>query len=189
MAIGAPRASSWLGVLRAAARAGIEPAIDRLTAGCLATWLPCNANADRDRHDGRGRRTPAGEEAPRGRAARWFPGPVEISKNSDEGRRGSGSRNRTCIRGFKARRPAVGRSRRDRFFRGGFPGNRTLPCRLRAGCPALEPGTRAEVGPEGFAPPSHRLRVECLAVGPRTLRGHRLRETLSFMARSSFGAG
>jgi hypothetical protein len=84
MATGAPRPRSWLGVLRAAARAGIEPAIDRLTAGCLATWLPCNANADRDRHDGRGRRTPAGEEAPRRRSARWVPGPVEISKNSDE---------------------------------------------------------------------------------------------------------
>ena len=59
------------------------------------------------------------------------------------------------VHGFRARCPAVRRPRKG--LEGGLPGNRTLPCRLRAGCSALEPGTlifkRISGGPGGIRTP------------------------------------
>ena len=169
MADGAPRTSSWLDLLRAAARAGFEPAHVRLTAGCLRHLATVQSYRRSRPPDSRAAviDAPAGEKAPRAFTRSGFLS-CRVFKEQRRAwrRRGSGSRIRTCVGGFRARCPAAGRSRKI----GGFPGNRTLPCRLRAGCSALELETpaRASVGPEGFAPPSHRLKVECLAVGPRT---------------------
>lgn len=98
----------WLGLLRAAARTGFEPANVRLTAGCL-----------------------------------WPLGYRAIVSPITTARWASGRDRRTCRRESTACRPRGG-FRSCRVFKepsrrmGGFPGNRTLPCRLRAGCSALE---------------------------------------------------
>lgn len=75
------------------------------------------------------------------RAERMPSSPVELSKSPLIGGRASGfgGRIRTCVIGFSARYPSA---RRPRSGVGGSSRNRTLPCRLRAGCSALELKTR-----------------------------------------------
>jgi hypothetical protein len=54
---------------------------------------------------------------------------------------------------------------------GAPPRNRTLPCRVRAGCSALELGTQSgcyRVGSEGVEPSSLGLKGRCLPIGRRT---------------------
>ena len=160
MAEGAPRPSSWPGVPRAAARAGFEPAIVRLTGGCLTTWRPCNEAPTRAAAiEAALVDVPAGRKRQRTWFADGFRSCRVFKDQRPRGRRGSGSRIRTCVYGFRARRLAVGPSRKM----GGFPGNRTLPCRLRAGCSALELRTRRGGGSGGIRTPisSIKSRVSC----------------------------
>lgn len=70
----------------AAARAGVEPAVVRLTGGCLTTWLPCNMRLPADWAPHSGERV-----HPRA----YVSDPVELSKSSsvvtDKGIRGQDS--------------------------------------------------------------------------------------------------
>lgn len=128
---GVPPVSRAPGLL--APRAGIEPAIGRLTAGCLSTWLPWNTAAGRVRLGG-------------ARGAPRLTAPQSCRKGilfSCQRACTAGSQRwiRTTVPRVRAECPAARRSGNASSC-GASPESRTLIVRVRAGCPAIERARR-----------------------------------------------